>query len=180
MNLPEKLQEHLAYPKLQVIDANTGLPEDTTAFNAFSQSALISFLTGLYKSTRTKETALVISDYSDAASLLSGIFKNESELADAISAYTNESAAASKEKLMEVATGWLAFQKQIPADEKAGTDHLQNLMTSQRHEILRYLPGGLKLGDLLNDDTLEDKSNKMEGPISSLMHKIENSFSTSD
>ena len=34
-----------------------------------------------------------------------------------------------------------------------------------------------KWADLLNDDSLDDRTNKMEGPISNLMHTIENKFS---
>jgi len=33
------------------------------------------------------------------------------------------------------------------------------------------------MGDILNDDTLDDRTNKMEGPISNFMHSIENKFS---
>jgi hypothetical protein len=33
------------------------------------------------------------------------------------------------------------------------------------------------MGDLLNDEALDDRTNKMEGPISNFMHKIENNLS---
>jgi len=35
----------------------------------------------------------------------------------------------------------------------------------------------LQIGKLLNDSTLDDRTNKMEGPISGLMHAIEKKFS---
>jgi hypothetical protein len=35
------------------------------------------------------------------------------------------------------------------------------------------------MGDIVGDESLDDKTNKMEGPVSSLMHKIETSFSGS-
>ena len=38
----------------------------------------------------------------------------------------------------------------------------------------------MNLGDVLNDETLDDKTNKMEGPISNMMHKIENNMSDGD
>ena len=53
-------------------------------------------------------------------------------------------------------------------------------MNSQRHNILVYLPAALYMGDVLNDEGLDDKTNKMEGPVSNLMHRIENSFSDGD
>jgi hypothetical protein len=35
----------------------------------------------------------------------------------------------------------------------------------------------MQLGRLLEDDSLDDRTNKMEGPISNFMHSIENKFS---
>jgi hypothetical protein len=35
----------------------------------------------------------------------------------------------------------------------------------------------MQLGDLLKDDSLDDRTNKMEGPISNMMHNIENKLS---
>jgi hypothetical protein len=41
-----------------------------------------------------------------------------------------------------------------------------------------YLPAELNMGGLLDDDSLDDQANKMEGPISSLAHRIGAAFST--
>ena len=181
MNLPEQLQEYLHYPKLQLIDVNTGLPEHEEVFDAPGQAVLIAFLTGLYAGTRSKEAAAAIAVLKDADQLLKSIFENENEILNTISAFTKQPVDISKNKLTEVSKGFIAYlQQHIPAEELNKEGYLQGLMTTQRHEILRYLPTGLRLGDSLKDETLEDKSNKMEGPISSLMHKIESSFSTSD
>ena len=180
MNLPEQLQEYLKYPKLQVIDANTGLPEDEAIFDPVCQAVLITFLTGLYKATRSKESAAIISGLSNADQLIESLFENKEEVLNTLSAFTKQLPIVIKDKLLEVSKGWFAHTQQLPVEETKKESYLQNLMTTQRHEILRYLPTGLNLGELLNDETLEDKTNKMEGPISSLMHKIEGSFSTSD
>ena len=50
-------------------------------------------------------------------------------------------------------------------------------MSGQRHNILVYLPAALQLGDLLNDNAMDDRTNKMEGPVSNFMHNIENKLS---
>ena len=50
--------------------------------------------------------------------------------------------------------------------------------SNQLNNILPYLPAALHMGDFLNDTTLDDNTNKMEGPISSLMHTIGAAFST--
>ena len=179
MNLPQQLQQYLNYPALQVSDVNTGLPEDEKTFDRLSQSALITFLAGLYKVTRSKESAALISKETNAQQLLSAIFNNEEEM-KTIATYADQPIGAVKLKVAEVTNGYLVFIQQLPVEETQKEDYLQNLMSDQRHEILRYVPVGLKLGELLNDGSLEDNTNKMEGPISSLMHKIENAFSKSD
>ena len=179
MNLPQQLQESLNYPALQLIDANTGLPQDETQFNVFSQSVLITFLVGLYKGTRSSENAAAVMKITDTQGLLDTLFTNEDEL-QIIATFVKQPISAVKEKITEVANGYLALVKKEAAAETEKENYLQNLMTGQRHEILRFLPTGLKLGDLLNDGSLNDDTNKMEGPISSLMHKIENAFSKTD
>ena len=181
MNIPEKLQELLNYPPLQVIDAITGLPENAAEFDALSQTALITFLAGLYKATRTKEGSFVVESQKTATDLLTSIFVNEDDITATIASYSNQTAATVKKKLDEVAIGFLSIEEYRSSD--TGTtidDKLKTLLTSQRHEILRYLPGNLKIGNLLNDESLQDNTNKMEGPVSSLMHKIENIFSSAD
>ena len=181
MNIPEQLQELLNYPVLQVIDANTGLPENAAEFDALSQSTLITFLAGLYKATRTKEGSFLVQSQETATDLLSSIFPKEEEITEKIALYNNQTIDTVKMKLDEVATGFLSIEEY--KNHHIGTgkdDNLKTLLTSQRHEILRYLPGNLKIGNLLNDESLQDNTNKMEGPVSSLMHKIENIFSSAD
>jgi hypothetical protein len=38
----------------------------------------------------------------------------------------------------------------------------------------------MKMGDILNDEALDDRTNKMEGPVSGFMHRIENQLSKGD
>ena len=181
MNIPTQLQQTLNYPELQVIDPNTGLPENEAAFDNLSQSSLITFLAGLYKATRTTEGAFLISSQHTATELLSSIFVHKEAIFEKIALHTNQTFDTVKTKLEEIATGWLSIDAYKNGDATTNKDdNLKTLLASQRHEILRYLPGKLNIGDLLNDNSLEDNTNKMEGPVSSLMHKIENAFSSSE
>ena len=52
-------------------------------------------------------------------------------------------------------------------------EKLRSFMNSQRHSILSHLPATMKMGDILNEETFDDRTNKMEGPVSSFLHKIE-------
>jgi hypothetical protein len=68
--------------------------------------------------------------------------------------------------------------------EDAGPDtteeKIKTYMSGQRHNILVYLPAAMKMGDVLEDESVDDRTNKMEGPVSGFMHKIENIFSEDD
>lgn len=181
MNLLKELQEFLKYPKLQKMDPNTRLPEDPTQYNALSQSVLIAFLSGLYKATRNKENTEKIEAQLSGQNLLDTIFEKQDEVIASIAGFAESTVEIVKGKLTEVADGYLQFMKQeVYAEERKSENYLQNLLSSERHNILACLPPDLKVGALLNDLAMEDDTNKMEGPISSVMHKIENLFSTTD
>jgi hypothetical protein len=57
-------------------------------------------------------------------------------------------------------------------------ENLQLYFASQRQSILSHLPEDLQMGELLNDSTMDDRTNKMEGPISGLAQSIQNLFSS--
>ena len=65
------------------------------------------------------------------------------------------------------------------AGENAPATKIKTYLNEQRHHVLTYLPAAMQLGELLHDDTMDDRTNKMEGPISNFMHKIENNMSGS-
>jgi hypothetical protein len=93
-----------------------------------------------------------------------------------IADYTH-STAEEVEKLVKAAadTSILILHEQLAGHISA--ESFTNFMSGQRDNILAYLPAGLHIGELLHDPTIDDNTNKMEGPVSSFMHKIENIFS---
>ena len=53
-------------------------------------------------------------------------------------------------------------------------------MHGQRNNILPFLPAELQMGELLHDNTLDDRTNKMEGPVSSIIRAIGGGFSNGE
>ncbi len=51
------------------------------------------------------------------------------------------------------------------------------MMVHQREDILGHLPNDLNIGVMLGDDALDDVTNKMHGPLSSLFQKLGALFS---
>ena len=181
MKLSQDLQEFLHYPVLQKMDATTGLPENEELYDLVSQSVLVVFLTGLYKSTRTKEAAEEIHKQQNAKELLDKMFQDKAAVLTVVAEYTNKPEDYINTKLEEVAAGYLQMINQsdyVTALQKENS--LEEIMSSERHNILACLPPKLKAGKLFSDETIDDNTNKMEGPISSLMNKIGDVFSSGD
>ncbi|MEN9572016.1 MAG: hypothetical protein RL172_3247 [Bacteroidota bacterium] len=180
MTLAQQIQQKLNYPPLQAIDAATDFPADESSFDALSQSAVISFLAAVYKATRTREDCEKLLQYSNHHELIQQLFGNTGAVYQMIKAYTGTGLITSKARVTDVAAAYLCI---INDQLKHSTDKasaLQSTLSAERDTILKYIPARLQLGQLLHDETIDDNSNKMHGPVSSLLHKIENSFSAAD
>lgn len=181
MNLSKDLQEFLHYPVLQNMDATTGRPENEELYDIVSQSVLVIFLTGLYKATRTNENAEEILKQQNAKGLLDKMFEDKAAVLTAVAEFTNKTEDYINIKLEEVTAGYFQVINQPDyATALQKENSLQDLMSSERHKILSCLPPELKAGKLFSDEAIDDNTNKMEGPISSLMNKIGDVFSSGD
>ncbi len=181
IDLLSKVQENLHYPPLQKIDPNTQLVKNdniTEDQNNFSQAAIPVVLTGLYQYSITDKgaTEILHGDYS--TNWVTKIFdEKKSEVIKKIASYANISDAASFDQLNNIADEAIKIARENMPDGATIKD-VKIFFSNQLNNILPYLPATLRMGDLLNDTTLDDNTNKMEGPISSLMHKIGSAFST--
>lgn len=178
MTIDKQIQEQLNYHPFQQIDAATGAPADMQSFNALEQAVTVTFLAAVYKSTRLKENAAIIAKKTDAGKLLNLLFDDKFDAYQAIADYSNQPLEPVKLQLTKVAGALINIVQQQPQETRA--EYLQSTFTSERDHILTLIPSQLKIEKLLNDDTINDNTNKMQGPVSTLMHKIENTFSTSD
>ncbi len=178
MNLSQDLQEFLKYPALQKIDPTTGRPEDENLYDIVCQSVLVVFLTGLFEATRTEENALVIKEQKTTKELLYKMFIDRVAVLNHITEFTKKDDNYINAKLEEVANGYLqVIQQSDYAALLQKEKGLEDLLSSERHKILLFLPSGLKTGELFNHKTIDDNTNKMEGPVSTLMNKIGDAFS---
>jgi hypothetical protein len=57
---------------------------------------------------------------------------------------------------------------------------VKTFLIDQRNNILLYVPAELQIGKVLHDNTIDDRTNKMEGPLSSHMHWLEKLFPSTD
>jgi hypothetical protein len=179
MNLPEILQQQLNYAPLQKIDPNTQevlLLQTPEA--AMGQAGIAAILTGLYKLTRSDAGTETIIRDEISSNWVQTIFESQyKRVVKSVAIYTNQDFEATGIKLEAMADKAIAIIKDA-VGLPYKTDDVKKLMSNQIHNILSYLPAALQLGELLNDDSLDDRTHKMEGPLSSLIQSIGSGFST--
>ena len=102
--------------------------------------------------------------------------KNKIEVVQTIATYTNQSKLDPLAEMEVIANETVKVVKNILGAD-ASIKEVKTYFSGQKNNILLYLPAVLNIGELLNDSTLDDKTNKMEGPLSSLMQNIGSAFS---
>lgn len=178
-NLVISTQENLGFAPFEKIDPNVTksktdlkLSPDT---NHFTQAAAISVLAGIYKyGSVTHQAGLLFT--TSPAQLLHNIFADKfTDVVTVVSYYGDRNFSATEQVMIKIADETIAIIKTAVGDD-AIPEKISSYIAGQRHNILVYLPPDLKLGTLINDNSIDDATNKMEGPVSGLMHFFENLF----
>lgn len=180
INLIEKVQQNLGYAPLKKIDPNEQqLNDDTVSVkDRFGQVAIPAVLTGLYKFVQTDKGAEMVLEGNNAINWQQIIFEDhKAEVVEKLSAFSNKSGNELAAELNTIANETIQVARQQLA-QKAAIKDIKQFFSNQRNNILLYLPAALNMGELLHDNTIDDKTNKMEGPISSLIKNIGNAFSS--
>ena len=181
INLIETVQQNLGYPALQKIDPNTQqvkIDEKTPEEHKFSQAAIPAVLTALYRYVQSDDGAEDFLRDDISPNWVNKIFdKTKKEAIQKISAYAKQSTHETVAKMNAIATEAVKVANEaLPVD--ASIKDVKFFFSNQINHILLYLPAALNMGELLNDSTLDDKTNKMEGPMSSLMQTVGAAFSS--
>jgi hypothetical protein len=183
INLVDTIQKNLGLPELQKIDPNTQevkKPASITEGDYIGQAAIPTVLLGLYKYSRTKEGNVEILKGELSGNLLSSIFGDlRDTVIDKVAHYTNNSVDFTSMQMEKIAREAVHLVRENLKGNT--TDNAVTLfLTDQRHHILTCLPAELQIGEVLHDNTVDDRIHKMEGPISGAVHWAEKLFSISD
>ena len=180
-SLLEAVQTELGYPALQKIDPNTQeVKEDDTTpdEHRFSQASIPAVLTALYNYSCSDVGATHILEADPATLWGDKIFTdNKTAIVQHIAAYANYTTENVTEKLNTIASCAVGIMWKEELPEDANMHHVKRYMSSQLPHILPYLPAVLQMGELLHNNTLDDRTNKMEGPLSNLMRALGSGFS---
>jgi hypothetical protein len=181
-SLVETIQKNLGYPPLCKVDPNIQEPKEKSAADSsqkLAQAAIPATLTALYKLTRTDEGCRKIIANDGNTDWLAAIFEGRENVAvDKVARYAGTTELEADSALENIADEAVRILKSS-ANQRT-PDGLRTYMEGQRHNILVHLPPAMQMGDMLNDEALDDRTNKMEGPVSGFMHKIEDMLSKGD
>ncbi len=182
INLLETVQENLGYPPLQKIETNTQKVKDDMGLlpeQLFSQAAIPSVLIALSEYSQDTEQAnhLLMAEASyEWSNVIFG--DSRTDVMNAIALYCGKTTGNFIPELNEIGTEAVRVVK--AQTTPATVSSIQTILKEARNDVLPFLPPSLQIGVLLHDNTLDDGTNKMQGPISSLMQAIGGSFSGTD
>lgn len=181
INLLEAVQQNLGYPALLKIDTTTNQVfsnDKSTKEDIFSQAAVPAVLAALYLFSESDEGAAEILKPDLNINWIDKIFFDKrTAVIQTIATYSELSKEDLILKMNTIANEAIRITKEnLPLD--AGIKEVKIFFKSEISNILLYLLPTLHIGELLHDNTLDDNTNKMEGPISSLITLIGDAFST--
>ena len=181
MNLIEEIAAHLGYPPLEKIKPINDEPAADAIINneqLFAQAAIPAVLVALYKYSLSDEGAANI--IGTERTWANNLFFNEaSQVVGTIASYSGKTEGEVQQALPKVIEA--SITKINEANSSDNTMHtVRNYLANERNQFLPYLPPQLHMGDVLQDNTIDDKTNKMEGPVSNLIKSIGNVFDSPD
>jgi hypothetical protein len=180
MNILETIQKNLGYNSLEKIDPNTqDTRQNALGSTALAQAGIPAVLLGLFNRLEINPDISVL-DPDQKGSMLENIFgKSTNAVINRIDDYSKL-----RDKLGGQELEHLAREAVRVVREKIGAhaapSAIRNFVARNKPDVLLYLPPALDLGTLLKNNSLDDRTGKMEGPVSSLMHNLEKSFNSSN
>jgi len=174
-NLVDAIQKNLGYPPLEKVDPNSqeikGAKKMSSA-QKLPQAAIPAVLAAMIKYSDGPDGINVLTLNENKNWLGTFYCGKEQEAVKKVADYAGVSVDEAQRNMEDISIEAVRLVKD--SVKNADAEKLRSYMNSQRHTILSHLPAALKMGDTLNEETFDDRTNKMEGPVSSFLHKIEN------
>jgi len=183
MNIIEVIQKNLGYGTIQKIDPNSQEVADKDSIHgntAVAQAAIPSVLLALFNRLEKEPNASWLAAEQPTGRLMEKIFgKSATGITEKIAAYSGLTGLGVKAEMEHIA----AESVRVVRDQVSDINNEKNIsafVARHKHEVLLYLPAILQLGSLLGNNNLDDRTEKMEGPVSGLMHRMEKQFNSSE
>ena len=176
VNILEELRKNVGMQALIKVDPNTQavkVTSDDEKENRLMQAIVPAVVAGLYDCARSEEGLDFLAGTASTPDWLTLLFANNApEVKERLVAYSDNSGDAVQTHFNSVAAEGAKILR-TEASENDRRVSIREIAGAQRDLFLPYLPAELHIGKLLGDETMDDRTNKMVGPVSSFMHKIE-------
>ena len=182
MNLIEEVQKASGRSPVEKVDPNTQKPQDEESGtqNLLPQAVIPISLLGLYHFSKIEENAqeLVLKNKDENRNWKDKLYGNHSdEVAQHIADYTHTTKEYAGQALNHATNLAIKIVNDVLGDKATGKS-IAHIFEDNRSNILTHLPATLGVGSIVDDTTIDDNTNKMEGPVSNLMHLFEKIFSS--
>ena len=177
MEIIQTIQKNLSYGSLTKIDPNTQqVPEEKQemGINALAQAGIPAILLGIFarleqnpewKLTESAEIRQLEQIFGSSTKAVIGKIQEYARIPD----------QHSVQELEHMADECMRVIRKNTSENRDGHT-VQKFVASNKPGVIQYLPPELGLGILLNNNTLDDRTGKMNGPVSGLMHQMEKMF----
>ncbi|TMI91637.1 MAG: hypothetical protein E6H06_16215 [Bacteroidetes bacterium] len=173
-NIVEAIQQKLGYRPLKKVDPNTQEIKKANKMSAeekLPQAAIPAVLAAMIKYSDGTDGINLLSADENRNWLETIYCGKQTDAVQKVADYAGVNPDEARRQMENISTA--AVQVVREAVKPPDAEKLRSFMNSQRHSILSHLPASMKMGDVLNEETFDDRTNKMEGPISSFLHRIE-------
>jgi len=178
-NIIQLIEDRLGYPSLEKVNPNTQETKTEqypgNSRRKLSQAAipavLISIIRYFRNAAHTKNLAAVVT----GNEWLNHLFGDKKDaVVQKVAGYAETDSDTTETEMEKIASTAIdIIREKIP---EPNTEKINDFLGAEHNNILTHLPASMQLGQLLGDDTIDDRTNKMQGTVSTLLHKIEETF----
>jgi len=180
MNIIETVQKNLGFNALEKVDPNTQQTagqESSLGNSALAQAGIPAILLGIFNSLEQNPDMNLL-DTEQTGSLMERIFGKSTDIVvSRINDYSKFPDKHNDQQLEHIASEAMRVVK-AGIGEGSNESSTRKFVAMNKPDTLLYLPPSLDLGTVLKNDNLDDRTGKMEGPVSSFMRKVEKTFNT--
>ena len=178
IDLLKKITEQLGYQPLIPVSAKTLEVKGNS--NDVAQGTIPAVLSGFLSLADTDTGLDAITNYNgdDWPTIL---FNNKrDEALKNLSTYTGLNENQLLPEINKISQTVVNIIKNEIGDPDDKPTAIKSFLKDQKNIVLNHLPASLEMGKILNNEVIDDHTNKMQGPFSSLLNKISDSFDKND